>query len=368
MKKEKSKKLYNIEFLRFVFSVIIVYYHIFHNNLLATLGSNTTGFINSLAESCDYASSVVECFFIIAGYFLFKSYIKNPNLPVKEFAYKKFIRLWPVLFVSLMIGVLFFGSDETPSFFNALFLQCIGVSLDYQGIAWYVSPFFWVMIFYYALLKCSKNKKTANIIIGVIAYFSYVVLVNLYFARQTVYGVLNLGVLRALGGIGVGYLIGLCLNSIENLPAVRNFNGNKLQNFLISLVVTLVEVGCLGLLVRHFFFRDLSYSNQFFVVILFSGLLICMVSGKGLVSRIFNNKFFGFFGRYSYSIYIMQQVAFWILKLTLWKNTDFAVNNTLQCIAVSTVFAVVIGILSYYIIEKTSAAVLKKLGTKIFSK
>lgn len=363
----KTHKLYNIEFLRFIFSVIIVYYHILHNNLPSKLGESTA-YLNALADKCNYAGYVVECFFILAGYFLFQSYIKRPELTVKEFAYKKAVRLWPVLFVSILIAILFFGVDEIPSLFNALFLQCIGVSFDYQGIAWYISPFFWTILFYYVLIRCSKNKKTANIMIGVITYFSYVVLVNNFFGRETIFGILNLGLLRALGGIGVGYLIGLCLKSINELPFVKNFKGNKFQNFLIVLLMTLAELVFSALLIRHFFFADLTYGNQFFVVILFSGLMLCMLSGKGLLSRLFNNKFFGFLGKYSYSIYMMQQIAFWILKETLWENTAFVTQHSLRCIIFSTAFALLLGIAAYYIVEKPSAIVLNRFGKKLFAK
>ncbi len=368
MKTERSpKKLNNIEFIRFVFAVIIVYFHILHTNLISALNGGTA-FLNEIAQQCANAEYAVECFFIIAGYFLFCSYRKNPHLSVKQFAFKKFTRLWPVLVVSIAIGVLFFNADVFSSLFNLLFLQCIGVSLDYQGISWYVSPFFWAMIFYYVLLRCVKNRKTAHILIGVITYFSYVVVINNGFERNTVYGIFSLGLLRALGGIGAGYLIGLCLNSIQNLPAVQNFCGTKSQNFIISATMSVVEAGCAALLLFHFFNQDRAYDNQFFVVIVFSCLLVCMISGKGIFSRLFNNRFFGFFGRYSYSIYMMQQVAFWILKATFWKNTDFAAQHGLWCVAISAAFAVVLGIVTYYLVEKPGAALLNKAGKKLFSR
>lgn len=362
-----EKKLYNIEFVRFIFSAMIIYYHLLHNNLI-TVTDGGTAFLNRLADDCEYAGFIVECFFIIAGYFLFRSYSKRPDLSVKEFAYNKIARLWPVLFVTVVIGVLFFGENEIPSLFNVLFLQCIGVSLDYQGITWYVSPFFWAILFYFVLLKCARNKKMCNVLIGVISYFSYVLLVNRFFGRETINDVFSLGVVRALGGIGVGYLIGVCLNSIQNMPAVKDFRGTKTQNLLIGAAFSLAEIASAALLMRHFLSRDNTYGNQFFIVILFSVLLVCMISGRGILSRIFNNKIFGFAGKYAYSIYMMQQIAFWILKDTLWKNTDFIRQHGLWCIAISLIFAILLGILTYYAVEKPAANALKKLGAKLFKK
>lgn len=365
--KRKNKKFYNVDFIRFIFSVFIVYYHILHNNIFSATGTESE-FLTELANECSYASFIVECFFIIAGYFLFKSYNKNPGLSVKEFAYNKFARLWPVLFVSIAIGVIFFGNKEMPAFFNVLFLQCIGVTKDYAGITWYVSPFFWTILFYFVLMKCIKDKKKCNILIGVISFFSYTFLVNNYFGRETLYSVFSLGLLRALGGIGTGYLIAVCLDSIKNLQSVKSFKPNGFQKFLIFIIFSLLEAGSFAMLMRHFFIKSRAYSNQFFVVIMFTLLFVCLLSGKGIFSLIFNNKFFGFFGRFSYSIYIMQMVSFWILGDTLWNDLGYVENDSLRCLAVSVAFSVVLGIVAYYVVELPSAALLKRFGKKVFAK
>lgn len=369
MDKAKNKKLYNIEFLRFVFSVIIVYFHILHNNVFKWLGGaeNATPFLNRLAEKSQYAGFAVECFFILAGYFLYKTYYKNPNLQVKKFVYDKIARLWPVLFFTLAIFVVFYYQPFMPNFFNILFLQCIGISKDFSGPTWYISPFFWVMVFYFVLLKCIENKKICNIIIGVITYFSYVFLVNRFFGRETVNGFISLGLLRALGGIGVGYLIAVCLESIKSMPSVKRFKPTKLQDFAISAVITVGEIGSLAMLIQHFFDFDNAYENHFVVVIAFSILLVCMVSAKGLISRICNNKLFGFLGKYSYSIYVMQQFSFLILRDYVWKSTDYILSHGLRCVLISVAVAVAIGVATYYLVEKPSAMLLKKFGNKLFA-
>lgn len=359
-------KFYNIEFIRFLFSAIIIYYHLLHDNLIRVTDGGTA-FLNDLAYDCEFASSIVECFFILGGYFLFVSYSKKPNLSIKEFTYNKIARLWPVLFVTVVIGILFFGESEINGVYNLLFLQCIGVSLNYQGITWYISPFFWAIIFYFVLLKCAKNKRKCNILIGVISYFSYVMLVNRFFGRETVHDVVSLGLVRALGGIGLGYLIGVIVNSIQNMPSVKNFKGTKFQNFLITAVISIAETASLALLLRHFFLKEQTTGNHFFVVIMFSILLVCMINGKGILSRICNNKFFGFAGKYAYSIYMMQQVSFWILKKTIWQDTAYIEQHALRSIAVSLIFSIVVGIITYYVIEKPATAGLKKLGGKLFN-
>lgn len=185
---------------------------------------------------------------------------------------------------------------------------------------------------------------------------------------ETVNGFISLGLLRALGGIGVGYLIAVCLQSIKNMPSVRSFKPNKIQNFIICAIISVFEIGSLAMLMCHFLFVNKTYDNHFLVVIAFSVLFVCMVSTKGLLSRIFNNKFFGFFGKYAYSIYVMQTISFWILRDYVWKNSDYILNHGLRCIIISIAFAVAVGIITYYAVEKPCSKILKKFGNKLFSK
>ncbi len=363
-----TNKLYSIESLRFLFAVIIVYFHILHNNIIEATGG--TVYLNRLADNCNYAGAIVDCFFILGGYFMYKSFCKNPDLSVKQFSYRKFSRLWPVLFVSTVLCLLFFDYKFYPNFFDILFLQNIGVSLDYQGINWYVSPFFWVIIFYYVLLKHSKNKRILNIIVGVTVYFSYVILVNNRapnFGREAIGYALNAGVLRALGGIGLGYLIAVCCESVKSMPFIKNFKASAFQNILITFIVTVLEAGSIVMMSIHFFARSKAYANEFIVVILFTALFVCFLSGKGLISKIFSFKLFANFGKYAYSIYIMQSVSFNILARTLWK-TSYATEHSLKCILLSVAFAVALGIATYYIVEKPSAKLLKKFERKLFAR
>lgn len=211
----RKKMLYNVEFLRFVFSVIIVCFHILYSNIMPYVNGNMT--YDAIKPMIGNAGLIVECFFIMSGYFLFMTYWKKPDLSFLEFAIKKVFRLGPVLAFSILIGCFFFKQKIIPSTFNILFLQCIGISLEYKGINWYISPLFWALLFYFALLKNFESKKV-NVFIAVVVYFSYLVNIsstNGGFGRETVWGVVNLGLARALAGVGFGYLLGTLLNSLN---------------------------------------------------------------------------------------------------------------------------------------------------------
>ena len=65
---EIKQKYYNIEFLRFAFAICIVYFHLLHSFMMDYTGN--ADLYLWLAEQSKYAKYIVECFFIISGYFL----------------------------------------------------------------------------------------------------------------------------------------------------------------------------------------------------------------------------------------------------------------------------------------------------------
>lgn len=368
MNRTSKSKMYNIEFLRFIFSVIIVYYHILHSNIMNYTGG--ASIYERLNDMCNYANIIPAAFFVLSGYFFFVSYKSKPQMSIKEFTYNKIARLWPVLAFSFVIGILFFDYSPYSSFLNILFLQCIGISLDYAGITWYVSPMFWALIFYYALLKIFKDNKKINFLICIIVYFSFTYNINCLgggFGRATVNNFISLGLLSGLAGVGFGYLIGVSIDNISNLEYVKNFKPNKLQSVFITLVISVVELACFAYMIYYSVFSSDTYKNIFFNIFVFSVLMICMITGKGLLSRITNNKYIGFVGKYSYSIYIMQQISFYILQRTLWQNTDYVQHHAYRCLAISVAFSVLVGVVVYYVIEKPCAVAFKKFGKKLFA-
>lgn len=124
--------------------------------------------------------------------------------------------------------------------------------------------------------------------------------------------------------------------------------GVKLR-YIDNIVSTAVEITAICSLVCYFLL-GMKYQDRFIVVIVFTALFICFIYNKGLISRILNNKWFGFLGKYAYSIYVMQQISFWILAKTLWKTE--IVDRPVACIGVSLMFCIAIGISTFYLIEK----------------
>lgn len=283
----------------------------------------------------------------------------NIDMDIGEFVLSKIFRLWPVLFLSILLSTVFDGKFSWNLFLNAFFLQCIGVSLEYSGITWYISPFFWSLIFYFVLLKTIGNK-ISNIIIPLIVYFSFVINLNYMgggFGRETIAYGISLGLLRCLAGIGLGYLLAKIMNYLYSTKYIDFF---KIKSKIIEKTVfSLVEICTLGFIVRYTVFEKLNYSNKFVFVIMFCMLFISFVQKKGIVSDAFEIIGKYGLGRYSYSIYVMQQFSFDILKRTLWLKAGL-IEREIVCIFVSVIFSVGVGIMVYYLVERPFVRLFKR--------
>ena len=344
---KKGERWNNIDFLKFIFAIIIVYYHVLHASIMNYVGDNPV-YLELQSKNAD-AGIIVEMFLIIAGFFLYTSLRKG--LPdTMEFILSKFFRLWPVLFFAIVMAMIINRDINYPSLFNAFFLQCIGISLDYKGITWYISPYFWSLIFYFLLLK-NIREKTRNVIIPVIVYFSYVININYTgggFGRETIWCCVSLGFLRCLGGIGMGYLIAKILDYIYSTKYLNFFRLNN--RFISELIFSVLEFISLGFIIKYTVFGKLGYKNNFVFVIVFCILFICFVLKKGVVSRVFMLLGKSGLGRYAYSIYAMQQVSFYLLRKTLWLHQEI-IECEILCLALSVLFSILVGIMVYHFIE-----------------
>jgi len=106
---QKNKRLYNIDFLRFVFSLMIAYYHLI-GCMAETFPQSGTAVL--LAKNASLIGIVsVLIFFILSGYFLCSSANRYNN--TLEYVKKRCLRLWRSgsrlrLMIQLPLIMLFF--------------------------------------------------------------------------------------------------------------------------------------------------------------------------------------------------------------------------------------------------------------------
>lgn len=348
--KKISKKLNNIEFLRFAFAVCIVYFHILHSAIIPYTGENSV--YQYLAEQSKYTKYIVECFFMISGYFLYQSIQRHPDRTAGGFVFRRVIRLWPVLACSTILSVIFMKKSVCSGLINLCFLQSTSLATDWKGLNWYVSAFFFAEIFYFMLYKAMKNISGRRLFFCLLVYFGYslnIMTTDGEFGRKVVYGVFSLALARAVAGVGLGCLVGEIFETIQNRKTdLKIFCKKRTMVLLISIL----EIMSLLLLVSDFFAGKTAPKNQFIVVILFCILFLCMLTRKGIFSRIVSCSRLCALGKYAYSIYVMQETAFLLMKKTVWKNTLFVQEHIFFCLILSIFAAVLLGIFTYHFVEK----------------
>ncbi len=350
-------KLRNIEFLRIFFAIAIVYFHIFHPSIMSFTKKiqdpEFTATVNSLFVGNYHAWMLVEAFVIISGFFLYQKLSKKSADDATswgQFAVDKLLRLYPAVAFSIFITVVlhFCGVVKLnlyTLFLNLITLQCIGVNLKYQGITWFVSSYFWTMLLIYGMYK-ALNKKVFHLILAVLVYFSYVILVERGFGRETVNDFINLGVARMVASLGLGYFLGMFHDKIKDAEV---FSRHRLATCIGFSVVEIVSFACV---VNWTLVHKISYGNKFIFIPVFVILILSFAMNKGVLSKITNLRGFEKLGRYSYSIYVMQSPSFWLLGLFLWNQKEFLHQHFALTIVLSLLFSCALGVVSYYFVER----------------
>lgn len=316
-------RIQNIEFLRFLFALVIILFHGGH--------TSPDGYL------------AVEMFFVLAGYFLGLS-ATEPLPSTGVFMRNKAARLWPLFAFAVVIA----GGNLYDMLFKLLFLHATGLTLKYQGFIWFVAPFFWSMVIYFIILKHYGASRSV-LPVSLLVYVCYVLLVNYdggnFNVRQTVNSVFSLAFVRAVGGIGFGILLVPLFAKIRNiLPAAGGIKG--------LIFIGIMEAGLLFFLLFNMVFHHLQYNNKLIFVVFFAVELFLFVERRGFVSRFFDCKFWGFMGRYAYAVYIMQALG---LKIAAKINQSF-LGGTLVSTTIEVFVVLGLGILGYHFIERPAYA------------
>lgn len=349
------QKIKNIEFFRvlFMFGIVVLhictackwsFYRLFNDIPLYT----------SIHDSFCHCNNGVEGFFIIAGFFLVLTFKKSTS--IKNFIKKKYIRLSPVIAFSLILGLIgvslgVLSFKIIPSVMTILLLNNFGFNFceSLNPVLWFTSALFFGLLLYFLVLKfCSeKYQKWIFLVISILSYSLVLYLQGgKFFKPCTNYFIFNAGVLRALGGLGVGCLVGYFYK--KYFPILNNINFPIYK----KISITILEL-CLVSYIFAWSFLPHKISNPILFIIYCSVLIFFFALKKGFVSEFFNKDIWVTLGKYQYSIYVTHYVVGNILNLSLWnKNPEFVYAHPIFPIVTTIGLAVFIGILSYYIVEK----------------
>lgn len=304
-------KRQNIEFLRIVFTYIIVFYHI----LTINFNIWTAGWLG------------VEFFFILSGVFFTLTY--NPQKDIHLFIEKKIIRFLPVTIFGAFIALICNGSFDANRFFSDVFLysSIFPNIVGYNGPAWYISILFWVLLFFFMIRKAMEKNK-AYLIIFVITFVSSICVVKY---RDVFIGVFSSQLARGLACVGIGCFVG------ETYLIYRE----KIKD---SILISILELFCLLYSILSIFINSL-FCDRIIACICFSFLIFLFLQKKGFFSKILDNINWSNFSKYCLPIFLTHGV---VTSYILPKYLEFGI---LKLSVIAVIGITLLGVVTYYTVE-----------------
>ena len=276
---EKSKKNSNlsIELFRILFTFVIVIHH----------ASSFPG-----GDTClRHGYLCVEFFFILAGFFLYRSFRAEKEHSTFAYLKKRLRRLYPeylfaALVCILVLGVLNREFDLSKAVNELLMLQNTGIFHlgGYNFPCWYISCMMVSGLLIYSFLSVRENE-FLKIAAPLLAVGTFTFLMGL--ETWGYMGPVSFPLLRGLNDMSVGVL--LCALVMDHVKLSET----------VSLLLEIVSV----ILIFLGLFTD--FSGEMVTVTAFLVLILSLTAGENPVSRALSeNRVIAFVSNYSYTLYL----------------------------------------------------------------
>lgn len=357
----KNNRIYSLDLLKFIASIIIIFYHFQQETGLGTSVIN-------LASGKIYTWYVVELFFVISGYLSMLSFAspgKTEETLKKGFYnyYKhKCIRIYPTAVLSILFTVfcgvlyrLYFGNwwhNIVPSLwklFKTLILfngGLIKFDVTYGSITWYLSVLLlcYVLEFFiiYLCKRFSLNIEylfTLLVLLGIAGYCSNANLPFFYYHTYRGYA---------------SFFIGCIIFKAYNNQILKR------KSFLICSIVSFVICVFAWIVDFDLFYDDETCQWGIATVVLFPSILIIFLE----LNRFFKSCFWKVLGDISFEMYLWH-MPFIILYLIFNSFVLEIHDSEIFLINLFIVFMIIFSFFVYTFIEKP---ITRKLTNKFEKK
>lgn len=354
-----SKKNYEIDFIKFLATLGIMYYHAGKFNSQGNFFFQTKGYL------------FVEVFFIISGFFmamsLFNADKKGKNLGNIEFIGHKISAFYPQYIFAFVEGfILFSFVIWDVSFKEAivsvpytlselLLLKNSGITKSisfYNGPTWYLSAMIIAMFVIFPFLKKYKEK-FASYIAPIVAVFGYAICANsdkkVLDQQANWASITTVGNIRAFAGICLGIVIFYISINFQKKYAFTKAGVVISYLFQIALVPVMIYI----MRNRGIALKFKSGSDYTFVILAFLLLTISFIR-KPYLNKILGAKPFRLL--YSLSLPLFLTHKAWVEVIcTRLSNYSFE-----KQIIIYTVLVLATAILCYFV-----SRLFPKIGNKI---
>lgn len=316
----KNKHNGIISFWKFIYSLIII---IFHGRLFAEPNASYILFSKG--------SIAVEFFFIVSGYLLANSALKNESIDnpkdlgkeTIKFIFKKIKTFFPYIFIfyiSTLIVTIIYQKlsiyQVISSIWSLFMLNIAGFKgIEINGVVWYIGAMLICMLFLYPLIRKYKYN-FIYIVSPLIIILLGGWLNHDYNSLRSPYvwlGFANKGLIRSFMVLNIGIVLYPIVKKLSKL------NFTKFGKFCI----TIIEISgfVAPLLINHFL--DSASKYDFVVLVILSIAIILAFSGKTLEYKFMNNKVSYFLEKISLPMYLSH-----ICIRTIMINSNLFLNLT----------------------------------------
>lgn len=293
-------------------------------------------------------------FFVVSGFILF--YTVNFNKEnFYNFVKKRLIRLLPpLIFVLILYYIVSWFTVVKPVHYENIWtlflLHNIGITLHYSniGASWFISSMFWTSCLLFYSFKNIK-KEYFNIILALAVLFCYSFMAHNKFLLpiKSYYSVINVGMIRAIASMGLGYFIWNLYNDIFIKLRFKKIS------IISKIIISCAELYLFAFLIQNLIFRTMKYDNLLILILLFSILFILFLINQGFISKLFNNNFSVILGRYVYCILITHEWLRDILRKVVYPAyPQFIENNPVISYGIYLFVTLLLSILIYHLVEK----------------
>ena len=299
----KSIRNGKIEFLRFIFSVIIVIHH--SRNFLGDAKCKFLG-----------GSFAVEFFFLVSGYLMMASIEKlsarkEPGQDLGRetlgFLWKKAKSVYPDLLIAWVIALFFtaFAKKKSilgmaalavDSFYELTLLKMSGLeSISLNGVTWYISSMLLCMAILYPLIRKYPDMMK-HIGLPMITLIALGYLGGQYGAPRDPLKWIEFtkkGNVRALGEISLGAITYLGVKAAGKVELTK----------LGKVLVTVAEWAGYILLILYMYYAKATGRDYFFLLVLAVAVGLSF-SHKGIDAELFDNPVCIWLGKWSLPLYL----------------------------------------------------------------
>ncbi len=335
--------------LRGIFSVLVVAHH--HNAFRDSIFYNNFFVINS--------DLFVDFFFVLSGFVIALNYSNRIHTGEDFFQFlkKRFLRLYPLLFYTEILFLIFNVVGDYSSYKNAgnlgwsYYLSTVTDTLTFMGS----TPVFgsWIGLNYPAWSISAEM--ISYIVFGLVLWFLPNLKTVAFMVITALCGAFIISQGEYLLAYDYGFIRGIfcfCLGIFTNqILSKRTF-------FLSSLEIPFLLILILGMYGVHHY--DLNLWKLIFPFYFSVGIII-FCSSKGIVTQLLLTKPFQYLGKISYSIYLNHAIVLILLNVILFRVIKLPQTEPMIGISlfISIVFTIIYSHFTYEWIETRFSKYLK---------